>query len=226
MTYFTDLPKYLKLKIIVMNDNVFDILMLNKSMARLLDDDVLWLTLIKQIWPKFNQDHMNYKILYKNHLLQIKKDYPSVIKDIFRQASIRMSSLPVLDIGDRMGRTQYIDFIQCREMSNKIMLFKDCYKRPGIVLRLKGISNKISEDHGDISKLKGTLAMFQRHEDSTNIWSFGWGGSNPSIECVYHEFENDTHIEHPFDGRDSFARVNKELIYKLLTDTEILFKLQ
>lgn len=45
--------------------------------------------------------------------------------------------LPVLDIGNKMGATEYIDFIREEDMTAPIMRGFDCFSRPFLVFHMK-----------------------------------------------------------------------------------------
>ena len=48
-----------------------------------------------------------------------------------------IANIPILDIGDIMGHTGYIDFITPQMMSAGIMKGIDCYQRPFVSIRYK-----------------------------------------------------------------------------------------
>jgi hypothetical protein len=119
---------------------------------------------------------------------------------IFKNAGVDINTLPVLDLGDRMGNTDYIDFIDYKEMKAPIMKFRDCYGRPGIILIL---TNKVDftsryDERKTVKpgEYKGTIALFQRYTDLPTKWSFGFGHSDPTFERQYNELTNSSFEEH------------------------------
>lgn len=73
----------------------------------------------------------------------------------------RLNNLPILDIGDRRGMTDYIDFICAEDMSDPIMIGKDCFARPFLAIKFKI----------DDMCIVGTF--FQRYSDDYLSWAFG-----------------------------------------------------
>jgi hypothetical protein len=63
-------------------------------------------------------------------------EYPPEMVRVFRNSRTPISQLPVLDLGDRMGGTFYIDFIQPADMTHSVMRFRDQHGRPGIALKI------------------------------------------------------------------------------------------
>lgn len=73
----------------------------------------------------------------------------------------RLNNLPILNLGDARGATDYIDFIRAEDMQFPIMIGKDCFARP--FLAIKFIIND--------SCIVGTF--FQRYSDDYQAWAFG-----------------------------------------------------
>lgn len=70
----------------------------------------------------------------------------------------------ILDIGDKIGTTSYIDFIKQTDLGeNKIMKGVDCFKRPFIVFKATYIF-----DDNTVKKTFSTF--FQRYGDSDRLW--------------------------------------------------------
>ena len=86
------------------------------------------------------------------------KHFPPIYNTLGQEAD----KLPVLDIGNDIGLTEYIDFIKPEEMSHPIMIGTDCCKRPFI-------SIKVRHDNGEYAV--GTF--FQRYTDEPEIWAYG-----------------------------------------------------
>jgi hypothetical protein len=97
--------------------------------------------------------------------------YPLQMRQVFQQCHTPIWQLPKLDLGNQMGRTNYIDFIQTLDMNQSVMKFTDMYDRPGIALKIQ-----------DPSRNKEVvLALFQKHCDDKTEWRCGWGNSDCSI---------------------------------------------
>ena len=71
------------------------------------------------------------------------------------------ADLPVLDIGNRQGHTNYIDFIHWNELKYPVMKGCDMFGRPFVVMRLVGITST-----GEVRFYCQTF--FQRYSDSSN----------------------------------------------------------
>lgn len=89
-----------------------------------------------------------------------------------------------LDVGERRGHTDYIDFLTQEDMTlDSIKRFTDVYRRPGIAFNL------VTKKAIDIGMTSGplpagytsVLAIFERYTDMTST-SFGWGGSDCTME--------------------------------------------
>jgi hypothetical protein len=79
-----------------------------------------------------------------------------------------ISELPILDIGEKVGHSGYIDFILVNQMSDSIMKGIDCYKRPFIAFKFWIRSNdNIKPPYEAV----GTF--FQRYSDNNNSWAYG-----------------------------------------------------
>lgn len=70
--------------------------------------------------------------------------------------SLKHSEYPVLDIGERMGWTGYIDIIEPEEMSHSVMVGTDKYGRPFIALRVK------------INEVPTVVTVFKRYVDTND----------------------------------------------------------
>lgn len=53
-----------------------------------------------------------------------------------------INKLPVLDLGNRRGSTDYIDFIRVNEMKYSLMKGIDCHRRPFIAFKCSVYSDK------------------------------------------------------------------------------------
>lgn len=83
-----------------------------------------------------------------------------------------VEALPLLDIGDKMGGTDYIDFIRCEDMSAPVMVGTDSFKRKFVAMR---IHVPIESGHSFV------LTPFQRYTDSAGFWSYGVLGEVPGL---------------------------------------------
>jgi hypothetical protein len=69
---------------------------------------------------------------------------------------------PVLDLGDRMGPTGYIDFLKPTDLSAPVMKGVDKFQRPFIALKLRDKDTEETE----------VLTLFQRYTDGQG-WTWG-----------------------------------------------------
>lgn len=74
---------------------------------------------------------------------------------------------PILDIGCRRGKTDYIDFIQSEEVTAPIMRGVDCHGRKFLVIR----GHCKIGDTENITPMFGTY--FQRYTDTNGVWVGG-----------------------------------------------------
>lgn len=72
------------------------------------------------------------------------------------------NQLSVLDIGNRMGSTGYIDFLQTGDLTAPIMRGQDRYGRPFISIKLRDRA----------SRLESVITFFQRYDEGGR-WSYG-----------------------------------------------------
>lgn len=99
-------------------------------------------------------------------------------------------SLPTLDLGNRQGSTDYIDFVDVSEMKAPVMKFIDKFNRRGLLLCLRGSGmGRPYYSHDDTLRKVWeepkyfTLALFQRYTDGDQ-WNFGWGNSDHSLQQI------------------------------------------
>lgn len=84
----------------------------------------------------------------------------------FANQNIMYDELPILDLGNRSGHTDYIDFITTQEMSSSIMRGIDVYKRPFIAFKVKVIdANNVEQEM--------VSTFFQRYTDDIYNWAYG-----------------------------------------------------
>ena len=84
-------------------------------------------------------------------------------------------NLPILDLGDRRGNTDYIDFVTPSMMTAPIMRGVDCGSRPFIAFRYKG------RGLGWPEKETGAIVIFQRYTRDPHIWVYGCS----YINCMF-----------------------------------------
>lgn len=96
--------------------------------------------------------------------------FPDILYAVFSQE--KLESLPILDIGTRVGHTQYIDFIKATELTSTVMRGRDVYNRPFITLRYK------YDEHQNIA------TIFQRYTNDPNLW-VTMNGPFPGLLGVY-----------------------------------------
>ena len=185
MLTIVKLPNCLTIKIISLlsltDSNRF--LELNRQMSQLRKRAEIWRDKILQTWPQFwhkSLDCENVEQMYKRLRQDHKLPYPFEVIELFVNNGYHLSELPILDLGLKIGSTEYIDFVEPEEMTAKIMRFTDRIGRIGIIFRIRGLSDGYAYIgyKFKISDICTTLALFKRYaytEDS--IWSLGWGGS-------------------------------------------------
>jgi hypothetical protein len=109
--------------------------------------------------------------------------------------------LPVLDIGNKMGFTDYIDFIRAVDMNHPIMKGTDIYGRKFIAIKVRTHNTKTNE----FKEIVGTF--FQRYLN-TNQYAFG---------TAY-----DLNIIHHDSRLREYQSENLEKRLKLLLDGQII----
>jgi hypothetical protein len=75
-------------------------------------------------------------------------------------------TLPVLDIGNKMGYTDYIDFIRSEDMNHPIMKGSDIFGR-------KFISIKVRTHNTQTNEFKEIVGTFFQRYSNTNQYAFG-----------------------------------------------------
>jgi hypothetical protein len=75
----------------------------------------------------------------------------------------------ILDLGERVGHSGYIDFITNEDLGTNITIMKgiDIYSRKFIVIKAKIIFN---DDNQDIKEIDTFSTFFQRYHDSDTLW--------------------------------------------------------
>jgi hypothetical protein len=92
---------------------------------------------------------------------------------IIKEVETFTGPLPILDVGNQVGRTHYIDFIDHDMMSFPLMKGKDCFGRPFLAV-------KVDVEFKSENKVKSCVgAYFQRYSDSEKTICFG--------TCYFHD---------------------------------------
>jgi hypothetical protein len=110
-------------------------------------------------------------------------------------------TLPILDIGNKMGLTDYIDFIKAEDMNHPLMKGTDIYGRKFIAIKVKTHNTKTNQ----YKEIVGTF--FQRYSN-TNQYAFG---------TVY-----DLNIIHHDSRLREYQSENLEKRLKLLLDGQTI----
>ena len=79
--------------------------------------------------------------------------------------------LPVLDLKNRMGLTDYIDFLLPDDLSAPIMCGVDAYSRPFVAFKVQAQAQAQAVENREPYEIVGTF--FQRFSDNMDAWAFG-----------------------------------------------------
>ena len=93
---------------------------------------------------------------------------------------LQVQDIPILEIGNRSGYTDYIDFITTEDLgNNNIMRGRDAYNRPFLCVKVN-VYEETSDTVQTESAIEGTLqkyeavgTFFQRYTDSHSAIAFG-----------------------------------------------------
>lgn len=133
--------------------------------------------------------------------------------------------VPILNIGNRVGHTGYIDFILEKEVQYPIMKGKDCFGRSFIVLKLNGVignNNDIdniyndndidnendNDNDNDNHETTFFQTFFQRYTDNKYLWM---GACNNTDKMFFDTLGGMTN-DH-FELITSFIQNNDNIIY-------------
>lgn len=127
-------------------------------------------------------------------VFEVISNYVKTVDDLF---SIVPRNLPVLDLGDRQGRTDYIDFLVPLDMKKElfkvplnIQEFTDKFRRRGVAFHMV-----VKQEYENVPEgYEVVIAIFQRYTDSDYL-SYGNGRSDDTIIKVLLAF-HDTQVEH------------------------------
>jgi hypothetical protein len=97
-----------------------------------------------------------------------KMDYTSYFVELFKRENL--DKIPLVDIGERTGWTDYIDFLNMedfltKEGHNNVIRGVDKYKRPFISFLYKTVKDGEEFDYNIVT-------IFQRYTDD-NFWMYG-----------------------------------------------------
>lgn len=103
------------------------------------------------------------------------EEFPSTIP-------VKLAHVPTLELGPRQGVTDYVDFLEAKELTCSIMKFQDVKKRCGLAVRIRHQDNE--------KKLcVGVLTFFQRypsHQGRPQVWVTALGpGLRGRNSCDY-----------------------------------------
>lgn len=134
--------------------------------------------------------------------------FPKEHRLVLEKYGFKPEELPVLDLGDRIGSTGYIDFIEWNELTEPFMQFKDKSGRLGIVFIMRPKEEAIEEQIAEwnqknfplykveallrIFKQPQVCVIFQRYVDDEKNWKFI--------------------LQHPYSGSYVYVHKNIELI--------------
>jgi len=83
------------------------------------------------------------------------------------------NSYPILDVGNRQGMTDYIDFIRETEVTSPVMRGIDRFKRPFIVMK---VVCTFKGDYSNRNPMDCIQTFFQRYTDDLLRWNSGYAG--------------------------------------------------
>ena len=164
------------------------------------------------------------------------RNYPRAMIELFRRCHSSVSRLPVLDFGDRMGITDYIDMLHPADMTHPVMRFTDRFNRPGIAFHVEGHADGNFGYHRvprEIRDISGVLAVFKRYPDR-NSWRIGMGGDLNEAMFLLHivRHHQNGHVglqtmECPTcpSGLRSGDAISYPTLYNLLTGNDPLFRI-
>lgn len=149
----------------------------------MLNDDLL-LLIVDYLIPK---DIISLSIVFpKNLAIKLIKDILPWEKLFPYVKKTTLTTIPILDIGNREGYTGYIDFITCGLMTASTMKGIDKHNRPFISIRFR---------QNDIIQV---LTLFKRYSDLESLWVTN------SIELQGYEGVNKLH--------ETFGKMLSEII--------------
>lgn len=168
------LPKVIIIEILKYLDlqSLSKCLSINHDLNNIGKSNNIWRFFISKDFPEMYDQSFEYDDIYNfyhNLYVDKKLGYPDELVYLFAKFNKSINSLPILDLNDRKGYTDYIDFIKYTELSSGIMRYIDKFDRPGIVYRLTHIPD-VTENSRN-----GVLSVFRRYTDSKSSWSIAIG---------------------------------------------------
>jgi hypothetical protein len=125
-----------------------------------------------------------------------------------------LETLPILDLGDRSGATDYIDFIKPENLTAPVMKGLDIHKRPFISLKIK------RKDHDEVF----VTTIFQRYTDHTR-----WNEvSSQTVAGLNHPLNPDRVPNKsftPFEIVGSFSATEQEICARIINGEHPIFTL-
>jgi hypothetical protein len=142
-TLSTDIIKYYLIPALIKDNNMAGFGYTCKKHYKL-SNEVFWKTRAEQLGLTVLDPLISVKDQVKIYLA-INKPNKSLHAYIARLIGpVSFNAIPVLDLGDNIGRTAYLDFISTENMTAPVMRGEDRVKRPFICLRYKNnIRDKI-----------------------------------------------------------------------------------
>ena len=108
-------------------------------------------------------------------------------------------TLPILDLGDQMGHTGYLDFLEPSDMTHPVMKGTDIHGRPFIAVRLV-YTNRRGKTR------TGVETLFRRYTDGP-VWVSGGAGVCGSFFCISAMTDDDIkYFGRVFRGEDAGIR--------------------
>lgn len=97
------------------------------------------------------------------------------LRQAFIDTSYDIDKLPILDIGQLRGSTDYIDFIKESDMSHTVMRGLDIFGRPFVSIKFNIRPDPNSSDNSvqNIKPCQAVGTFFQRYSDNTELWAYG-----------------------------------------------------
>lgn len=155
------------------------------------------------------------------------RNYPQQMIQFFRNCNLPIARLPVLDFGDRMGETGYVDMLSPADMTHPIMRFKDRLDRPGIAFHVEGYADgqvEIFDQQRQIRELSGVLAIFKRLPNG-DLWKVGMSGIlNSAMPYLRRDRQNDASLNRR-SGMQSGDDVSYNTLFDLLAGRDPLFRI-
>jgi len=164
------------------------------------------------------------------HAEMSERVYPRDLVELFRVCRQPIFRLPVLELNQQ---SDYIDFVENREMIEPVMRFTSV-GRPGIAILIHSSRMEYIDHSGEpktLDPITRVYTIFQRYTNNKQKWVTAWGGSDGRIEGRYEGRHNRTDHQGglwtncPLCPRDHSGRLKPHLIRALLNGTDPDFSL-